>query len=108
MDDLLAKIRRVGVPLAEFAHVKPFYGIKTGLNEAFLIDTPTKNRLIRDDPALGQRIHPGGPDIWAQVAYARDQEWALTVDDITRRRTTLTIRGLDTPQIRDSIGQILG
>jgi glycerol-3-phosphate dehydrogenase len=65
-------------------------------------------RLIRDDPALGQRIHPGGPDIWAQVAYARDQEWALTVDDITRRRTTLTIRGLDTPQIRDRISAILG
>ncbi len=36
---LLEKIRRNGVPLAEYAGVKPLYGIKTGLNEAFLIDT---------------------------------------------------------------------
>ena len=58
VDDLLAKIRRVGVPLSEFAHVKPSYGIKTGLNEAFLIDTPTKNRLIRDDPRADEVIRP--------------------------------------------------
>lgn len=31
VDDLMAKIRRNGVPLAEFAGVKPAYGIKTGL-----------------------------------------------------------------------------
>jgi len=35
----MAKIRERGVPLAEYAGVKPLYGIKTGLNEAFLIDT---------------------------------------------------------------------
>jgi glycerol-3-phosphate dehydrogenase len=64
-------------------------------------------RLIRDDPSLRQRIHPGGPDIWAQVAYARDHEWALTVDDVTRRRTTLAVRGLDTPEIRDGIKALL-
>jgi glycerol-3-phosphate dehydrogenase len=64
-------------------------------------------RLIRDDPALGRRIHPDGPDIWAQVIHARDHEWAMTVDDVTRRRTTLTIRGLDTPQIRDGIRAVL-
>ncbi|HEX3640030.1 MAG TPA: Eco57I restriction-modification methylase domain-containing protein, partial [Ktedonobacteraceae bacterium] len=29
VDDLLVKIQRVGVPLADFAGVKPFYGIKT-------------------------------------------------------------------------------
>jgi hypothetical protein len=28
VDDLLAKIQRVGIPLAEFAGVKPFYGIE--------------------------------------------------------------------------------
>jgi len=64
-------------------------------------------RLIRDDPSLRQRIHPGGPDIWAQVVHARDHEWAVTVDDVTRRRTTLAIRGLDTPEIRDSIKTLL-
>jgi hypothetical protein len=58
VDDLLAKIRRVGVKLSEFASVKPFYGIKTGLNEAFLIDTPTRARLIKADPRSDEIIKP--------------------------------------------------
>lgn len=58
VDDLLARIRRVGVPLAEFAGVKPLYGIKTGFNEAFLIDTPTKERLVREDPRSAEIIKP--------------------------------------------------
>ncbi|MFB9627851.1 glycerol-3-phosphate dehydrogenase/oxidase [Nonomuraea helvata] len=65
-------------------------------------------RLIREDPALGERIHPDGPDIWAQAVYARDREWAATVDDVVRRRTTLTVRGLDTPDVRDRIQELLG
>jgi len=40
------------------------------------------------------RIHPDGPDVWAQAAYAAKAEWALTADDIARRRTTLSVRGL--------------
>src|SRR4051794_10670625 len=39
--DLLAKIRRAGVPLVDYAGTRPLNGIKTGFNEAFLIDTPT-------------------------------------------------------------------
>ncbi|MFI9840239.1 glycerol-3-phosphate dehydrogenase/oxidase [Nonomuraea sp. NPDC051941] len=64
-------------------------------------------RLIREDHALGERIHPDGPDIWAQAVYARDREWAATVDDVVRRRTTLTVRGLDTPDVRDRIAALL-
>ncbi|RNJ47897.1 Eco57I restriction-modification methylase domain-containing protein [Methylocystis hirsuta] len=56
--DLLDKIRRNGVPLTEYTGVKPLYGIKTGLNEAFLIDTPTRERLVRDDPACAEIIKP--------------------------------------------------
>ena len=40
------------------------------------------------------RMHPDGPDVWAQAAYAVDAEWALTAGDIARRRTTLSVRGL--------------
>jgi hypothetical protein len=57
-DDLMAKIKRAGMSLAEFAGVKPYYGIKTGLNEAFLIDTPTKERLVREDPRSAEIIKP--------------------------------------------------
>ncbi|MET7395696.1 glycerol-3-phosphate dehydrogenase/oxidase [Dactylosporangium sp. NPDC005572] len=64
-------------------------------------------KLIRDDPALAERVHPDGPDIWAQVAYARDREWAATVEDVVRRRTTLTVRGLDTALVREQIRSAL-
>jgi hypothetical protein len=58
VDDLLSKIRRVGVPLVEFASIRPYRGVLTGLNEAFLIDTPTRNRLVRDDPNANEILKP--------------------------------------------------
>jgi hypothetical protein len=47
---LLDKIRCAGVPLKEFARTIPLMGIKTGFNEAFLLDTATKERLVSADP----------------------------------------------------------
>ena len=47
---LLEKLRRNGVPLGEYARVKPFRGVLTGCNEAFLVDQATKERLCREDP----------------------------------------------------------
>jgi hypothetical protein len=58
VDALIEKLRRVGVPLGEFAGVKPYRGVLTGLNEAFLIDTPTKERLVREDPRSAEIIKP--------------------------------------------------
>lgn len=55
---LLNKIRCSGAPLAEYAGTKPLYGIKTGLNEAFLVSTATRNQLIKDDPACADIIKP--------------------------------------------------
>ncbi|MFJ2746086.1 FAD-dependent oxidoreductase [Streptomyces sp. NPDC087440] len=64
-------------------------------------------RLAADDPALAERIHPDAPEIWAQVVYARDHEWAETADDVLRRRTTLTIRGLATDDVRAKVERVL-
>lgn len=64
-------------------------------------------RLANDDPELGERVHPDAPEIWAQVVYARDNEWAETADDVLRRRTTLTIRGLDTDDVRGKVRDLL-
>ncbi|MEQ9549411.1 MAG: Eco57I restriction-modification methylase domain-containing protein [Coleofasciculus sp. G3-WIS-01] len=58
VDELMQKIKDVGVPLKDFAGVKPCYGIKTGLNEAFLIDSETRNRLINADPKSAEIIKP--------------------------------------------------
>jgi hypothetical protein len=56
--DLLEKVRRNGVPLADYIGVKPLYGIKTGLNEAFLIDSAKRDKLVRADPRSANIIKP--------------------------------------------------
>ncbi|MGW2285739.1 FAD-dependent oxidoreductase [Streptomyces phaeochromogenes] len=64
-------------------------------------------RLANDNPELAERVHPDAPEIWAQVVYARDNEWAETADDVLRRRTTLTIRGLATDEVRGKVQGLL-
>ena len=46
------------------------------------------------EPSLLEPIHPDAPDVLAQVGYAAEQEWAVGVDDVVWRRTTLGYRGL--------------
>jgi glycerol-3-phosphate dehydrogenase len=58
------------------------------------------------DNAL-ERITSGAPDIWAQVYHAVREEWALTAEDVIYRRTTLGLRGFDTPEIRQRISTVL-
>ncbi len=62
---LLQKIKTAGVPLGEYVNGKIYYGIKTGLNEAFVIDHATKEQLIQADPAAAEIIKPflAGRDI---------------------------------------------
>jgi hypothetical protein len=55
---LLDKIKRNGVPLAEYAGTRPYRGVLTGLNEAFLIDGATRDRLVADDPGCAEIIKP--------------------------------------------------
>ncbi|MDR1268480.1 MAG: N-6 DNA methylase [Planctomycetaceae bacterium] len=42
--------------LNDFVGGQAFYGIKTGLTEAFLIDNATKNKIVHDDPKAEKRI----------------------------------------------------
>jgi len=43
------KMKKVSVPLGKYVDEKIFYGLKTGLNEAFIIDESTKNKLISEE-----------------------------------------------------------
>jgi glycerol-3-phosphate dehydrogenase len=52
-------------------------------------------------------LAPGAPEIAAQVVYAREREWAVDVDDVLRRRTTLALRGLATPAVRARVEALL-
>jgi glycerol-3-phosphate dehydrogenase len=53
--------------------------------------------------AGAEPVHPDGPDVWGQVHHAIQHEWATTVEDVVRRRTTLAVRGLATSEVRDAI-----
>ena len=55
-----------------------------------------------------ERIHPAGPDVWAQVDYALESEWACTVHDVALRRTTVAVRGLLTDAISARIERLAG
>ena len=55
---LLDKIKKAGIPLGEYVEGKIYYGIKTGLNEAFVIDEETKERLIKEDSKSAEIIKP--------------------------------------------------
>ncbi|MDN7024026.1 restriction endonuclease subunit R [Methanoculleus sp. FWC-SCC1] len=56
--ELLKKLQAVGVSLADYIHGKIYWGVKTGLNKAFVIDESTKQRLITEDPKSAPFIKP--------------------------------------------------
>jgi hypothetical protein len=49
---LLERLRKVGTPLGEYVKGRFYYGIKTGLNEAFVVDRVTRDRLIANTSRL--------------------------------------------------------
>ena len=56
--DLVAKLRAKGTPLVRFVSGCIYYGIKTGLNEAFVFDRATRDRLIHEDKNSAKLIKP--------------------------------------------------
>lgn len=55
---LLDRIRATGTPLGKYVEGRFYYGIKTGLNEAFVIDRTTRDRLIEEHPSSEKIIKP--------------------------------------------------
>ncbi len=58
IDKLIQKIRSNGKKLKDFCKTSPLYGIKTGFNEAFLIDEETKTKLTKLEPQSNLIIKP--------------------------------------------------
>jgi glycerol-3-phosphate dehydrogenase len=42
-----------------------------------------------------------------RIRTARDHEWAVTACDVLRRRTTLAMRGHDSPDLRTRVDALL-
>jgi hypothetical protein len=55
---LLLKIKTQGLPLKSVIPRLPVNGIKTGLNQAFLIDADEHAQLVAQDPSCGSIIKP--------------------------------------------------
>ena len=86
--DLLATIEQNATCLANFTGVKPLSGIKTGFNEAFLIDSATRQKLIDTDPNCSEiirryvrgqdiaRWHPDWAGLWMiAMKSSGDHRW---------------------------------
>lgn len=73
------KMESVGIPLKEL-NIQINYGIKTGLNEAFIIDTQMKEKLCYEDPNSTKIIKPilRGRDI-NRYFYEWDQQWIIFI-----------------------------
>jgi len=70
----LAKLQNENIKLTEFIYDEAYYGIKTGLTEAFVIDETTKQNIVsKDDKAF---------DIIKPILRGRDiKPWIGTSDD---------------------------
>ncbi|MDM9384138.1 TaqI-like C-terminal specificity domain-containing protein [Chlorogloeopsis sp. ULAP01] len=56
--NLLYKMELASVPLSEYINSKIYWGVKTGFNKAFIIDTKKRAELIAQDPKSTEIIKP--------------------------------------------------
>lgn len=77
---LLDKIRRAGTQLDEFVKGRFYYGIKTGFNEAFVVDRAKRDALIAEHPSSAELLKPflRGRDVKRWKAESKDL-WLLFV-----------------------------
>ena len=55
---IIEKIKQVSAPLKIFMQMNPLFGIKTGFNQAFIIDHQTRKRLLAENPKSSEIIKP--------------------------------------------------
>jgi len=55
---LLEKLRKAGTPLGKYVNGRFYRGIVTGLNEAFVVDRATRDRLIAEHPSSAEILKP--------------------------------------------------
>ena len=92
------KIEAIGVPLKDW-NISINYGIKTGCNEAFIIDGETKDALIAQDPKSAEIIRPilRGRDI-KRYSYDFADKWLIATHNGTPTQERIKIE--DYPAVK--------
>ncbi|MDP2332671.1 MAG: Eco57I restriction-modification methylase domain-containing protein [Reyranella sp.] len=77
---LLERLKAQNPSLKEYAGTVPQYGLKTGFNEAFLVDTATRDEIVSQDPACASVFHRylRGEDI-ERWASRRSELWMIVL-----------------------------
>ena len=71
---LLERLRKAGQPLGEYCKGRFYYGIKTGLNEAFVITREQRDTLVAQDPKSVEIIKP-------YLKGRNIKRWSIEPDD---------------------------
>ena len=79
-DELLARLKAHGVPLAKYCDGQICMGIKSGLTEAFVIDAETRADILRRNPKAAEIIKPflNGRDVRRYQINYNDQHLIYT------------------------------
>ena len=97
------KINAVGRPLSDW-DIAIYRGILTGYNSAFIIDSPTKDQLIKTDPRSAELIRPilRGRDI-QRYSYSFAGLWLINVHNGLKEDNLDPININDYPAIKDHL-----
>lgn len=95
---LLDRLRKAGMPLGEYVKGRFYRGVLTGLNEAFVVDRETRDRLISE--------HKSSADVLKPFLRGRDvKRWRCESHDLW---LVFTRRGIDIkkfPAVHDHLKQ---
>ena len=99
------KINSIGTPLSEW-DIQINYGIKTGLNEAFIISGTKKNELIALDPKSAEIIRPilRGRDI-KRYEYTFADLWVIAAHNGVKSQNIPPVNIEDYPAIKQHLDQ---
>ena len=73
--NLLEGLRNAGTPLGHYVKTPSHFGIKTGMDDAFVVDRETRDKLIA--------AHPSSDDILKPFLHGRDiRRWQVDAQDL--------------------------
>ena len=80
VNTLLNKLKNNGVALKKYTNDKFYRGVLTGLNEAFVIDKATRDRLIAESPKSAEVIKPflAGRDVKRYTIHFQERYLIFT------------------------------